>query len=122
LKNRFFYTTLIHSDAGADSDFYHSLILRAMEYAAGYREPVSLGGAPLKKEDGFCFASSSRRVDVDVSGAFTLSVWSPSGEKLYAAAASGRQSFSPAPLAKAGLYFVRLDAEAGSFSRRVMIY
>ncbi|MDB5048447.1 MAG: domain containing protein [Fibrobacteres bacterium] len=122
LKNRFFYTTLIHSDAGANSDFYHSLILRAMEYAAGYQDPVSMGGAAIKREDGVSFVSSSRRVDVDVRGAFTLSIWSASGEKLYAAAGAGKQSLAPDPLAKAGLYFVRLESESGSFRQRVMIY
>jgi type 1 glutamine amidotransferase len=64
LDNRFFYTTLIHSDSGADSDFYYSLILRALEYAAGYRDPVSLaaGRASVRGTEG---AATGRRVRVD---------------------------------------------------------
>jgi hypothetical protein len=41
-KNRFFYTIHIHSDDGANSDFFHSLIQRALEYVSGYQSAASL--------------------------------------------------------------------------------
>jgi type 1 glutamine amidotransferase len=36
-RNRYFYTLLVHSDEGSASDFYHSLLLRGLEFSAGYR-------------------------------------------------------------------------------------
>jgi hypothetical protein len=122
LKNRFFFTTLIHSDAGADSDFYHSLLLRAMEFAAGYRQPVSMGGADIARGDATAFATSAREVDVDVTGAFRLTVRSAAGEILYSGAGSGRAAFRPAAFAEAGVYFVTLEHAGGRVARRVMVY
>jgi type 1 glutamine amidotransferase len=42
LGNRFFYTLLVHSDAGSATDFYHGLMLRGLEYASGYRATSAL--------------------------------------------------------------------------------
>jgi type 1 glutamine amidotransferase len=42
LHNRFFYTLLVHSDEGSATDFYQGLVLRGLEYAAGYREVTGL--------------------------------------------------------------------------------
>ncbi|MDB5105101.1 MAG: hypothetical protein JWP91_2790 [Fibrobacteres bacterium] len=122
LGNRFFYTTLIHSDAGADSDFYHSLILRALEFAAGYRDPVSMGGAPVAGGAGPAFATSSREVQVHAAGAFRLIVRSAKGETLYSFSGRGRMALFPPVLARAGMYSVTLEAVGGSVSRRILIY
>jgi type 1 glutamine amidotransferase len=122
LRNRFFYTTLIHSDNGANSDFYHSLILRALEYVSGYQEPMALDGAALDRPEAPVFAASGRRVDVDVTGDFALSVWSAAGKRLYAVSGNGKRSYAPAALAEPGLYLLRLESKAGTVSRRVMMY
>jgi hypothetical protein len=126
LKNRFFFTTLIHSDAGAGSDFYHSLILRALEYAAGYRDPLSMGGSPMTGAASGArlpaFATSSRRIDVDAEGPFRLTLRSVRGETLYSVSGAGRQAFAPGALAQAGLYLVTLESRAGAVSRTVMAY
>ncbi|GEM_PF-1363084 len=122
LKNRFFYTTLIHSDAGANSDFYHSLILRALEFAAGYRDPVSMGGAPIHHADGLAFVTSSRQIQVDAGGAFRLTLQSATGVTLFSVAGDGRQSYAPPAMARAGMYFLTLESRSGSISQRVMVY
>jgi type 1 glutamine amidotransferase len=125
LKNRFFFTTLIHSDAGANSDFYHGLILRALEYAAGYRDPVSMGGAAVSHGEG-TFATSSREIRVDAQGPYTLTVRSALGQVLYSAAGNGDgpRVHAPAALSKAGLYFITLESgnRSGAVSQRVMVY
>jgi type 1 glutamine amidotransferase len=122
LKNRFFYTTLIHSDDGANSDFYHSLILRALEYVSGYQEPMAVDGTFLDRPETLAFSASGRGVDVDVTGEFALSVWSASGERLYAVSGYGKRSYAPTALSKPGLYLLRLESKAGTVSRRVMMY
>jgi type 1 glutamine amidotransferase len=138
LKNRFFFTTLIHSDAGASSDFYHSLILRALEYAAGYKDPVSMGGAPIEGESNrrgtlggekgrvgsadIAFVTASRRIDIDAEGSFRLTLRSATGAIVFASAGSGRAAFTPAALAHAGLYLLTLETRGGAISRRILAY
>jgi type 1 glutamine amidotransferase len=48
--NRYFYTLLVHSDEGSASDFFQSLLLRGLEHAAGYGEPVAAMKVPSRLE------------------------------------------------------------------------
>ena len=44
LGNRIFFTLMAHSDAGSASDFFQGLVLRGLEYAAGYAEVTRVPG------------------------------------------------------------------------------
>lgn len=43
--SRYFYTGIVHTVAGAESDFFQSLLIRALEWVAGYEE-AEVPGCP----------------------------------------------------------------------------
>ncbi len=126
LGNRFFYTTLIHSDAGAASDFYHSLILRALEYAAGYKDPLALGGTalPTAANVGATAVAASRGdLEVTLEGPWRLAIATADGRTLWSTAGAGPGHFACVALSRPGRYLVRLRWGAGgSINRRILIY
>lgn len=79
--NRFFYSTLIHSESGADSDFYHSLLLRAMEYVAGYAESPDGVRVPFaRRPDAASHRSTQPWTEILVGGRFRLSFRTAEGK------------------------------------------
>ena len=125
LGNRFFFTTLIHSDAGASSDFYHSLILRALEFAAGYQDPLAVGGTAIPPADASAPAVAVRGGDLEVSvaEAWSLEITAPDGRLVWSAAGEGRRSFAPAVLRAPGRYLAHLRWGYGSaLARRILVY
>jgi type 1 glutamine amidotransferase len=122
LGNRFFYTTLIHSDAGAASDFYHSLILRGLEYAAGYRDPVAVGGTPVPAGPGAITAARGNDLRITVDGPWSASLRAPDGRTLWSRTGNGPVRIAPAPLARPGAYLLCLASREGLRSRRILAY
>jgi hypothetical protein len=122
-KTRYFYGIIVHSPTGASSDFFHSLILRAMEYVAGYA-PTDLtsNGGSLRTLKGMSFITDSHELRVELAGHYRLSVWSPQGKKLYAVQGEGQKTYSPEAFAKPGLYVVKLESRAANLIQRVMVY
>lgn len=99
--NRYFTTNLIHSDEGANSDFYHSLLMRGLEYTAGYAaDPsaiglarpglpgASQGAAALLEASGFRLLPG-RILDLSVSGCWRLSIRSVDGRLMESLAGRG---------------------------------
>jgi Trehalose utilisation len=121
-KNRYFYTLHIHSDDGANSDFFHSLIQRAMEYVAGYQDPVTMNGAPVERADNLAFITSGRQVNVSMNGEFQLSIRSAAGATLFSQTGKGRQTYAPQAFARSGIYYLTVEAKSRRITQRLMIY
>jgi type 1 glutamine amidotransferase len=127
---RYFYATFIHTQDGANSDFFKSVLLRALEYVAGptpesYASCVTAiqsPGAAKSLNPGLAFITTSRELRVDLDGAYRLSVFSPKGRALYTVDGAGRKSYHPAPFAKPGLYVVKVTDAARSYVRKIMVY
>jgi hypothetical protein len=121
-KNRYFYTLHIHSDDGANSDFFYSLIQRGLEYVAGYEDPLTMDGADIERKDGSAFVTTGRNLNVSVDGAFRLTVWSAAGERVFSHAGHGRETVAPSAFMRAGIYYVNLATKSRNIGQSVMIY
>jgi hypothetical protein len=123
VKSRYFYATFIHFQDGANSDWFKSIILRALEYTSG--DPttpiLSSRGNTITGKDLF-YVTSNRTLTVNLPSAYTLSVWSAAGKKLYAVSGEGKQIFTPVAFVKPGLYVVKVDSKAKSVKQKIMIY
>jgi hypothetical protein len=124
LKNRFFYAAYVHSDVGSNSDFFHSSILRGLEYIAGYDTTTSVTseGNAIQTMPNLSYVTGDRELRVSVAGKYRLSIHSSNGELLYAVSSEGQKTFSPDAFQKPGIYFVKFKSMTKSFTQRVMIY
>jgi hypothetical protein len=123
LKNRFFYSAYIHSDAGANSDFFHSSLLRALEYVAGYQTvSISSQGNSIQTPKNMSYVTGGKELQVDVPGVHRLSIYSSTGALLGSFNGTGPQTYKPEAFNKPGLYYVKFRSKARSFTQRVMIY
>jgi hypothetical protein len=120
--NRFFYTSLVHTATGANSDFMHSLLLRALEYAAGHASTSV--GPEARMQAGNPIAFRPGEITVAVGGPFALDVRGLDGTALFSAkgAGTGPETFR-AP-ENPGLYVIRVmrpgQAKEG-FSRILVV-
>ena len=124
--NRFFYTALVHNSSGVTSasgnEFFPSLMLRALEYVAGYdTTTTSINGNGLYKTGKSCICIMNRELKVDSKEAYQLEVRSLQGKLLYSSSGRGPQTFRPDVFKKAGMYVVRVKGGSGAYTRRVMI-
>jgi hypothetical protein len=124
LKNRFFYAGFIHTEAGVNSDFFHSTLLRALEYVAGYETgtPISVDGNSIKTLKNMSFVTASRTLLVDLKGAYALSIWTPEGKKVFSKKDFGQKSFQPDAFLKSGYYYIKLNSKATNLTQRILIY
>lgn len=124
LKNRFFYSAYIHSDVGSNSDFFHSSLLRALEYVAGYDSTTSISseGNSILTSKNLAYITASRELRVDAAGPHRLSIYSSRGALLDAMEGTGPHTYKPEAFAKPGLYFVKFRSGTKSFEQRIMIY
>lgn len=127
--NRFFYTPMIHNSAGVNStagnDFFASMILRALEYLAGYQPTsIKLNGQGMyhNKEHvkGVRFIRDGS-LTIDAEGAYRVEVRSLQGRLLYRGSGKGSGVHNPGALRKAGMYVVRVAVKSGSYTQRVMV-
>lgn len=121
---RYFYTPFGHTLAGANSDWFKSIILRALEYVSG--DPVTLSLTP-KTESNVLSATPTRfaagqALPVDIPGKYNLSVWSPEGRLLASVNGEGKGSYSLAPLKNRGNYFLTLASKSAKISQRLEIF
>lgn len=128
---RFFYTTIIHTQDGANSAFFKSLLLRALEFTAGPTPPsypspcvtsISSPGAAMATQPGLAFITTGRELRVELDDEYRLSIWSPTGKELYSLEGSGRKSYSPTTFENPGLYFVKIETRTRNFTQKIMIY
>lgn len=119
---RFFYSILIHSGSGAGTDFFHSLLLRGLEFAAGYTgsSSIAFNGRTLEgSEASFAPGGALRVVSAEP---YALQVFSLRGERIFAARGDrGSATYAPAALAKRGLYVVRIASRGGTFRQKLMV-
>jgi hypothetical protein len=123
-KNKFFYAAYIHSDVGSNSDFFHSSLLRGLEFVAGYDTAVAISaqGNSIRTLENMSYVTNSRELRVELDGKYRLTVFSAKGRKVFSAAGEGRKAYHPAAFAKAGLYIVKLESKGAKVSQRLMIY
>lgn len=123
-KNRFYYSAFIHSDQGSSSDFFHSSLLRGLEYVAGYdtATSVSSGGNTIRNRLDLAYATASRELRVDAPGPHTLEILSAQGTAVERLRGEGPRAYRPAAFAKAGVYCVRYQGRGVRFSQRILVY
>lgn len=128
---RYFYSIFIHTQDGANSDFFKSVLLRALEYVAGPTPPnypspcvttISSPGAAAATQPGLAFITSGRELRVDQEGAYRVSIWNADGKHLETLEGAGSRSFFPSAFAKQGLYVVTVDNGARRFTQKFLIY
>lgn len=129
--SRYFYSIFIHTQDGANSDFFKSILLRALEYVAGPTPPgypspcvtsISSEGGARAPQPFTSFVTSNRELRVEVDGEYRLSIWSPEGKELYAIQGAGRKTYAPAPFRNKGLYVVQIDGSTRSFTQKILVY
>lgn len=123
VHTRYFFSTFVHFPSGVQSDWFRSILLRALEYTAGEAAPSVLrsDGRPMPASERAPFLLAGGRLTVDLPGAYSLSILSPLGKPLYRVRAEGRRTFAPRPLSRPGLYLIRVDAPASRYVRRVLV-
>lgn len=128
---RFFYSIFIHTQDGANSDFFKSVLLRALEYVAGptpsgYPSPcvtsISSEGAAAATRPGLSFVTTNRELRVELDGDYQLSIRSPSGKEIFSLFGSGKKTYSPTPFRDPGLYVVKIETKARNYIQKIMIY
>lgn len=123
-KSRFFYTAIIHTPEGVNTDFFYNLILRGLEFSAGY-QTVSLAhpnGVSMQTWKGLSFITASRELAVNMEEDFELSIHNPAGAKLHESRHSGSIRISPEPLKKAGLYVVKIQSKQKAVTQQILVY
>lgn len=123
-KNRFYYSAFVHSDQGASSDFFHSSLLRGLEYLAGYDTALSIssGGNPIRNHPDLAYVTGNRELHVDAAGPHSLEILSTQGKVLERLEGSGPRAYRPAAFAKAGVYCVRYRGRGVRYSQRILVY
>ena len=123
-KNRFYYSAFVHSDQGSSSDFFHSTLLRGLEYIAGYdaETSISSGGNPIRNRLDLAYVTGSRELRVDAAGPHRLEILSAQGKALERLEGMGRRTYRPAAFAKGGVYLVRYRGQAARYAQRILVY
>lgn len=123
-KNRFYYSAFIHSDQGSSSDFFHSSLLRGLEYVAGYDGEVSISseGNSIRNRMDLAYVTGSRELRVDAVGPHKLEILSAQGKVLERLEGIGRQTYRPAAFTESGVYCVRYQGKAARYTQRILVY
>jgi hypothetical protein len=128
--NRFFYTALVHNASGvnlaAGNDYFASMMLRALEYLAGYQTTsIRLNGQGMydntEKVKGVRFLRAGEPLRVESDGAYRLELRDLRGRLLYRASGRGAGTHSTQALRIPGLYVVKVAGKSGRYSQRVMV-
>jgi len=121
---RFFFTPMVHDESGVNStagnDFFASLMLRGLEYIAGYETPeVTLNGRNgFPKGEGI--QVEERRLKIRSMTAYRVSVFSLTGKQVYATSA-GRGSESREIELPPGLYTLNITTAIQEYQGRVLV-
>jgi Trehalose utilisation len=121
--NRFFYTPLIHAAAGVNStqgnDFFPSLVLRALEYVAGYQSTsIRLNGKGLHGGNSWMHVDRQGLV-VESEEPYRLEIFSMDGKRLHAAGGVGGERHSHL-FARPGFYVVKMATRSATLTQRVL--
>jgi hypothetical protein len=123
-KNRFYYSGFVHSDQGSSSDFFHSALLRGLEYLAGYDTVTSVlsEGNSIRTRPNLAYATGSRELRVDAAGPHALEILSAQGKVLERMEGTGPRAYRPDAFAKAGVYCVRYRGGDVRYAQRILVY
>jgi len=123
-KNRFYYSAFVHSDQGSSSDFFHSALLRGLEYVAGYDTEVSVSseGNSIRNQLNLAYVTGSRELRVDAEGHHMLEILSAQGKVLESQEGMGPRTYRPSAFTKAGVYYVRYKGEGVRYAQRILVY
>lgn len=124
--NRYFYTALVHNASGVNltsgNDYYISMMLRALEYLAGYQTtPISINGNGVYKNQKSVLYMTNGELKIDSKDAYKMEVRSMQGKLLYSGRGKGQQTYRLDALQNAGFYVVKIAGKSGIYSQRVMI-
>lgn len=123
-KTRYFYTPFGHTQAAVNSDWFKSIVLRALEYVSG--DPVSIALTPATRSNLLsatpAWLAKGQALPIDILGKYLVTVWSPDGRKLASVPGSDKGSYILAPFAKSGSYIVTVRSTAAQISHRISIY
>lgn len=125
--NRFFYTGLIHQNPGGTApfaQFYADMILRALEYLAGYA-PASVGEGPGRSGAGGVRAEilPGGVLRVNAAGPYALDVHTPDGARVFTVRGQGRthETWRTDALRAPGVYLLRVRSQAGMATRLAVV-
>jgi len=128
--NRFFYTALIHQNPGgttAFAEFYAGLVLRALEYLAGYAPTsIFINDRNIGTSRGPAILRNGALV-IRSAEPYELGVFTVEGRKVFTARTLNHEgeetneSFHPEALRKPGVYIVRVSSRSGTFTRSVFV-
>lgn len=123
-KNRFFYAAYIHSDIGSSSDFFHSSLLRGLEYVAGYDSTTSItsGGNSIQTMPALSYITQSKVLEVGAQGKHRVRLYSGNGRFLAEYKGTGPRAYRPEAFENPGLYIVRYFSKSRSFSQKILVY
>ncbi len=121
---RYFYTPFGHTLAGANSDWFKSIVLRGLEYVSG--DPVTdiltsrtqsnlLSATPT-------WLGAGQALSIDLPGKYRVTVWSATGRRLASVAGQGKREYALAPFKQAGTYVVMVDSPVAHLSQRIAVY
>lgn len=122
-KNRFFYAGFFHSEQGSNSDFFHSMLLRALEQVAGYQgsshvkasAPGGGGGPEMSARSG------RLRIEVREPGRHEVDILTTEGKIAHHFSGLGFQSYDLV-LRRAGTaHLARITTPRGTFSKLIPV-
>ena len=125
VKTRYFYSTFIHFQDGANSTWFKSILLRALEYVSGDPESTPIltqGHAATATLKNLAYITNTKSIDVNLEGKYRLIVLKPNGETVYTASAAGKRTFAPPAFARPGIYLIKVESAARNLSQRILIY
>lgn len=123
--NRFFYTAMIHTSAGVNStagnDFFPSLVLRALEYTAGYSPTtITLNGQGLYNGGTYMHLTRGD-LRVEHQEPYRLEIRSLQGRLLYSGNGEGPKTHRVEGLLEPGLYFISISSRKHVHTQKVMV-
>jgi len=103
----------------------HSLLLRALEYAAGDGSTsIAIGGRNLDRtvEGGAgLHVVNDGTLVIAASEPYELGLYSLGGERLFQARGRGGEVHRPGALREPGVYIVRVTAPSGTHALRILV-
>ena len=123
-KTRYFYTPFGHTQAAVNSDWFKSIVLRALEYVSG--DPVSIALTSATRSNLLsgtpAWLAKGQALPIDIPGKYIVTVWSQNGRRLASVSGSDKGTYILAPFAKSGSYIVTISSQAAPISHRISIY
>jgi hypothetical protein len=102
------------------NDFFPSLVLRGVEYVAGYQSTsIRLNGKGLYGGKSWMHRDRQGLV-VDAQGPYHLEAFSMDGKKLYTAGGLGGERHSGL-FARPGFYLVKVITQSASYTQKVLV-